>query len=226
LDQVWRGVPMLKFDRVDHGVLRRVSFEIVAGEVCQVSLASEDQKRSFMTLIAGSTPPTVGKVFLFETDLFSVPEKTRLRLFQRIGVVPESGGLIGNLPAWENIILPCCYHLDMAAFEMEEKIKEFSHQMEFDGDDFASLLGRLPDELTTLQRISVSIMRAWLMQPGLLIYEFPYAGLNRDDLKRLLRLTRAYHTREPGRASVYLNPAEGVLSRQIETDKRIRLSDH
>jgi len=214
---------MLKFDKVNRGSLRQASFEVGAGEVCQVSLSSEDRKQELMSVLLGLKPPEAGKVFLFGVDLYMVPEKIRLGLFRRVGVVPETGGLIGNLRIWENIYLPAWYHRDKAEQEAEEEIKEYFLRMKINAPDFKKLLGRLPDEVTMQQRIFCAVIRAWLMQPELLIYDFMYSGLNRDDIKRLLQLTRQYHQQNAKRISVYLSPCDDAIVQSIDVDKRVSL---
>lgn len=214
---------MLKFDKVNRGSLRQASFEVRAGEVCQVSLSSEDRKQELMSVLLGLKPPEIGKVFLFGVDLYMAPEKIRLGLFRRVGVVPESGGLIGNLRIWENIYLPAWYHHDKAEQEAEEEIKEYFRRMKISAPDYKKLLGRLPDEVTVQQRIFCAVMRAWLMQPELLIYDFMYSGLNRDDIKRLIQLTRQYHQQHSKRVSVYLGPCDDAIVQSTDVDKRVSL---
>ena len=96
---------MIRFEHVTKGLVRNLSFDIDSGTT-KILFDSEDRKNQFFRLLAGLRRPESGKILFFGEDLFAREEDERVALFQRIGVVPADGGMISNLKAWENLLLP------------------------------------------------------------------------------------------------------------------------
>ena len=61
-------------------------------------------------LLTGRLPPASGRLCLLGEDLYAAPREKALALFREVGIVREGGGLVSNLRAWENILLPVSYH--------------------------------------------------------------------------------------------------------------------
>src|SRR3989338_7774043 len=192
---------MIRLENVTRGAIHDLSLEVAAGQVCRLTVPSRDIKDELFALLAGHAPPDEGRVRLFDTDVYALAEPQRIGLYRRVGMVPEQGGLISNLKAWENILLPAWYHrkLDAAAA------------------DLRALMGKLPDRLTALERRLVALVRALLPEPEILVYDLLTSGLDAGAADRLLRLTQRLHGEKTGRVSVYLCP-DDAASETIRAD--------
>jgi phospholipid/cholesterol/gamma-HCH transport system ATP-binding protein len=160
---------------------------------------------------------------LWGENLYALGESKRLSIFQRIGVVPEGGGLISNLKAWENLMLPAWYHRGVTARAGEREVVEIFRRLGEGENDLRRWLGRLPDQLSLPEKRFVAMARAMLMQPEILIYDFTFTGLERETAQRLMDLTREYHAEKSGRVSLYLCP-DDAASERLPADRTINLA--
>jgi phospholipid/cholesterol/gamma-HCH transport system ATP-binding protein len=214
---------MIRFDHVTKGPVRNLSFELGQGATAKILFDSEDRKNLFFGILAGQHRPETGKVLFFGEDLFAREEDERVTLFQRIGVVPAHGGLISNLKAWENLLLPAWYHHGMTAQEAERPVAEIFEQLEPGEAGLKQRMGQLPGQLSLYERRVVALARAMLMEPDILIYDFTFAGLERDAAQQLMKLTGEFHGRKAGRVSLYLCPDDAVSAR-LAVDSTITLT--
>jgi predicted ABC-type transport system involved in lysophospholipase L1 biosynthesis ATPase subunit len=214
---------MIRFERVTKGPVRNLSFDLESGGTAKILFDSEDRKNILFGLLAGLQRPESGKVLFFGEDLFTHEEKERLALFQRIGVVPAHGGLISNLKAWENLLLPAWYHRGLTAEQAERPVAEIFDQLEPGEAGLKQRMGELPGQLSLYERRVVALARAMLMEPDILIYDFTFTGLERDTAQRLMKLTGEFHGRKAGRVSLYLCPDDAVSAR-LMADQTINLA--
>lgn len=214
---------MIRFDRVRDGSIRDLSFEFNKGASAKILFESQDRKNELFRILAGLRRPQSGAVHLLGADLYALRETRRLPYFQRIGVVPEEGGLISNLKAWENLILPAWYHRGLALSAAEREVLKIFARLDEDEKSLRAWLGSLPDRLMLQQKRSIALVRAMLMQPDIMIYDFTFARLDREASQRLMTLAREFHGEKPGRISVYLCPDDAVSAR-LATDQTITLT--
>lgn len=213
---------MIRFEQVTLGALRAFSCEIPPGAVCRITTSSEDRKNELAATLFGTARPERGRIELFGADLYAVPVKERVRLFRRVGVVPEDGGLIGNLKVWENILLPAWYHLGTTAEQAEAGVVTIYEQLGFGRDYVKQLMGRLPDQLSIYEKRVVALIRAMLTNAEIMIYDFLFSGLDRDVAARLYRVTERFHAERPGRISLYLC-ADDAFAQRIKADLTVAL---
>jgi phospholipid/cholesterol/gamma-HCH transport system ATP-binding protein len=214
---------MIRFESVTKGPVRNLSFELNSGGTAKILFDSEDRKNQFFRLLAGLRRPETGRILFFGEDLFAHEEDERLALFRRVGVVPADGGLISNLKAWENLLLPAWYHRGLTAEQAERPVVELFDQLGSGEAGLKRRMGELPGQLSLYERRVVALARAMLMEPDILIYDFTFAGLERDAAQQLMKLTGEYHGRKAGRVSLYLCPDDAVSAR-LAADSTITLT--
>src|SRR3989344_9125763 len=214
---------MIRFDHVTKGPVRNLSFDLDRGGTAKILFDSEDRKNLFFGLLAGRQRPETGKVLFFGKDLYARGENARLALFRRIGVVPSDGGMISNLKAWENLLLPAWYHRGLTAEQAERPVAEIFEQLESGEAGLKRRMGELPGQLSLYELRVVALARARLVEPDILIYDFTFAGLERDAAQQLMKLTGEFHGRKAGRVSLYLCPDDAVSAR-LAVDRTITLA--
>jgi predicted ABC-type transport system involved in lysophospholipase L1 biosynthesis ATPase subunit len=214
------GRLLLRLDRIARGSLRPVSFSLAAGETIKIIAESRDMADELIGILGGQFLPTAGRLEIFGEEAAFLSEAARLALHARLGLVPEHGGLISNLKAWENLILPATFHHDVAPDELEGKVSALARRLGIAPDALAAMLGKLPDRLTMVERRQVALMRAALMKPSLYIYDHLHAGLDRAAGEAMLKATTA--ASETADGTVYLCPDDAVSAR-ITADRTVRL---
>jgi phospholipid/cholesterol/gamma-HCH transport system ATP-binding protein len=214
---------MMRFDRVSTGTLRAVSFAVASGTSVKILSASADQMNELFAICSGVRRPESGHVYMVGNDIYALPPDVRIPLFRRIGMVPENGGLISNLKAWENLILPAWYHGARPPAEVESEVLALFREAGCNEEQVQDLMRKRPDELTKYEKRLVAVIRAILMDPDILIYDSLLTGLDREAAGRLLKLAQEFHNKKPGRVSVYLCPEDAAA--RIHTDQTVTLNN-
>lgn len=213
---------MLALEDVSAGPLTGLTLALAPGQSARITLTSLDAKERLFGLLAGHQPPDKGRVRLFGQDLHALPEAERLRLYRRVGIVPEQGGLISNLKVWENILLPAGYHQGLDAATADRRVVSLWREIDPEAADLRLLMGQLPSALSLAERRRVALVRALLPEPELLVYDFLSSGVEAGAAATWYALTQRFQGARPGRVSVYLCPDDRV-SETIRTDVSLRI---
>ena len=138
-------------------------------------------KSTLLRLMNGLVVPDGGTVRFDGTALTA---KTAPRLRQRMGYVIQDGGLFPHLTARDNVVL-MARHLGKESSAVEARVAELADLVELS----PQMLARYPAQLSGGQAQRVALMRALMLEPGLLLLDEPLAALDpmvRSDLQREL----------------------------------------
>src|SRR5262249_60876024 len=82
---------------------------------------------------------------------------------ERVALLPADGGLLSNLNAWENIVLPTGFHRPRRMRGIEAQVSELLRGF---GADPRSLLDKLPEKMTASERKLAGYVRISLDKPA------------------------------------------------------------
>ncbi|HUH88869.1 MAG TPA: ABC transporter ATP-binding protein [Pusillimonas sp.] len=151
-------------------ILADISFTVDAGEAVAITGSSGSGKSTLLGLMAGLDVPTSGQVKLLGRDLFSLDEEGRAALrAAHVGFVFQSFQLLPNLTALENVMLP----LELAG---KPALKAASEALERVG--LAERLHHYPRTLSGGEQQRVSLARAFVVEPSLLLADEPTGSLD------------------------------------------------
>ena len=150
-----------------------VSVSFHKGEFTSVVGPSGSGKTTLLNLIGTLEVPTEGKIIINGTDLsaFSTEELTNFRR-KNLGFVFQFFNLVEGLTGFENVELPLIF--DSIPYETRQKrVNEI-----FEEFDIKYLKSKFPEELSSGERQRVSIMRALVNNPILLLADEPTGNLD------------------------------------------------
>lgn len=167
-----------------------VSFSVKRGEFVAIVGASGSGKSTLLHMIGGVDRPTAGKVLIEDTDIYKL-DKTNLAIFRRrqVGLIYQFYNLLPILNVEENITLPLLLDGQKADQKFLKEVLETLN--------LADRAGHLPNELSGGEQQRVSIGRALINRPALVLADEPTGNLdskNSQEIVDMLKLSnKRYH---------------------------------
>jgi len=162
-------------------VLRGLDLEVPAGEMCAVMGPSGVGKSTLLNCLAGLDVPDDGKVFVLGHDLGALDDDGRTLLRRRhVGIVYQFFNLVGTLTAHENVMLP--FLID----GVTPDVAAIDRALERVG--MSGRKNHLPSQLSGGEMQLVSIARAIVRRPGLVLADEPTGNVNVATGKRIMAL--------------------------------------
>ena len=169
--------PVISFEDVHLGfsegdVLRGVSFHLLARETKVLVGETGSGKTLILKLAAGLLKAGAGNVRVLEHDLGAMSETELLAFRREIGFVFQEGALFDSMTVADNV----AYRLNEDGVEPEEADARVREALGF--VEMEDAVDKLPDELSGGMRRRVSIARALVSRPPIVLYDSPTAGLD------------------------------------------------
>src|SRR5947199_8198822 len=161
-----------RFDSTE--VLRGVSFVLAKGETLVVMGGSGAGKTVLLRLVAGLIRPDAGRLRVFGRNIENFSEEALLPLRRRMGYVFQSAALFDSLSVYENVAYPLREHTSLGEAEIHERVVRNLSVVGLSND----VLPLLPSELSGGMRKRVGIARALSVEPEMLLFDEPTAGLD------------------------------------------------
>ena len=174
-------------------ILEKINFTVGTGEIFGILGGSGAGKSTLLKHIIGLYPPFGGDVKIFGQSIINCREWERYALMRRFGVTYQGGALFGSMTVGENIALPLETYTDLSKSEILKRIQEKLALVDLEGTE-----NLMPSELSGGMKKRAGLARAIALNPRLLFFDEPSAGLDPitsvelDEL--LLRLRDQFET--------------------------------
>ena len=208
--------------RVNYGareILHGINFEVPAGETLVIMGGSGSGKSTLLRTLVGLEKPSGGEIWMRGKNFAAMSEEDRDELRKKMGMSFQGGALFGSMTVGENVALPLQEHT-----KLDESTIEIMVRLKLDQVGLSGFENYMPAQLSGGMKKRAAIARALSMDPEILFFDEPSAGLDPiiaagiDDLilklKKAFRITIVVVTHEL--ASAFL-----IADRMILLDKGV-----
>ena len=191
---VSEATPLVAFRRLSFGygerqIIDAVSFEIRSGQVVALMGGSGVGKTTLLRLISGLVAPQQGVVEVFGGPLDSTRQTQLYEARRRMGLLFQFGALFTDLTCFENVAFPIREHTNLSESMIRDLVLL---KLECVGLRGAAELK--PSEISGGMARRVALARAIALDPELILYDEPFAGLDPISLGVTANLIRGLNT--------------------------------
>ncbi len=166
-------------------VLKDCDLDIPAGKVTAVMGPSGAGKTTVMRLITGQIQPDSGEVWINDQRVDTMSARALNRLRRGIGVLLQNGALFTDLTCFDNVALPLREHTGLPESLIRRVVL-----LKLQTVGLRGAADLYPRELSGGMNRRVAMARAMALDPSIMLYDEPFAGLDPISLGVSLRLIR------------------------------------
>jgi len=154
-------------------ILHGVDFSVGAGEIRVIMGGSGSGKSTLLRHLIGLQRPRAGSVRIFGVDLGRASERELLDVRRKIGVSFQGGALLTSLSVGENVALPLREHT-----RLDESTIRIMSRLKLEVVNLGGFQDLMPSQLSGGMVKRAALARAIVMDPRLLFFDEPSAGLD------------------------------------------------
>lgn len=157
----------------DKKILDDVSFSVAQGEIMVIMGGSGSGKSTLLRYLLGLHLPDSGVVRLFGKDITKLNGREWTSLRRRMGVSFQGGALFNSMTVGENVRMPLYEHTDL-----DENTMRIMSRMKLEVVNLAGFENLMPAQLSGGMVKRAALARAIVMDPNILFFDEPSAGLD------------------------------------------------
>jgi phospholipid/cholesterol/gamma-HCH transport system ATP-binding protein len=206
--------------RVSYGereILHGVSFDVKRGETLVILGGSGSGKSTLLRTLVGLEKASSVEIWIKGKNIAAIPDAEMDEIRKKIGMSFQGGALFGSMTVGENVALPLREHT-----KLEDSTIEIMLRLKLEQVGLAGFEYYMPSQLSGGMKKRAAVARALAMDPEILFFDEPSAGLDPIiaagidqlilELKQAFRMTIIVVTHEL--ASAYL-----IADRMVLIDK-------
>src|SRR5438067_10397998 len=201
----------LSFGYGERLVLNDLTFTVPRGKVTALMGASGGGKTTVLRLIGGQVRPRSGQVLFDGQEVASLDAAGLYAARRRMGMLFQFGALFTDLSVFENVAFPLREHT-----QLPENLLRDIVLMKLNAVGLRGARDLMPREMSGGMARRVALARAIALDPELVMYDEPFAGLDPISLGTIAQLIRS------------LNDALGITSLIVSHDveETFLIADH
>ena len=154
-------------------VLSDISFQLSTGGTLFLLGVTGGGKSVLLKLILGLMKPDAGEILIEGRNVVPLPESELLAFRKKLGIVFQEGALFDSLSVYENVSFRLYEEGERDEDKIEQRVREVLSFV-----DMEDAIDKRPSELSGGMRRRVSIARAIISQPSIMLYDSPTGGLD------------------------------------------------
>jgi phospholipid/cholesterol/gamma-HCH transport system ATP-binding protein len=193
----WQSEAMISLRnlRVSYGereILHGISFDVKRGETLVILGGSGSGKSTLLRTLVGLESPSSGEIWLKGKNIAAISAAEMDEIRKKVGMSFQGGALFGSMSVGENVALPLREHT-----KLEDSTIEIILRLKLDQVGLAGFENYMPSQLSGGMKKRAAVARAMAMDPEILFFDEPSAGLDPiiaagvDQL--ILDLKKAFH---------------------------------
>ena len=215
-----RAMVSLRDVRVSYGeveILHGITFDVNRGETLVILGGSGSGKSTLLRTLVGLEKASSGEIWIKGKNIASIADSEMDEIRKKIGMSFQGGALFGSMTVGENVALPLREHTKLEDSTIEIMVRLKLEQVGLEGFEYY-----MPSQLSGGMKKRAAVARALAMDPEILFFDEPSAGLDPIiaagidqlilELKQAFRMTIIVVTHEL--ASAYL-----IADRMVLIDK-------
>lgn len=192
----------LSFYRGERAIFKDLNLELPRGKITAIMGPSGTGKTTLLRLIGGQLAPDAGEVRVAGRDLQSLTRTEMLTLRrERMGMLFQAGALFTDLSVFDNVAFPLRTHTHLPESMIRDLVL-----MKLEAVGLRGARDLMPAELSGGMARRVALARSVAMDPELIMYDEPFAGLDPVSMGMIVKLIRG------------LNQALGLTSLLVSHD--------
>jgi len=162
--------------RVSYGereILHGISFDVPRGETLVILGGSGSGKSTLLRTLVGLEKPSAGEIWIKGRNIEKASDVEMDEIRTKIGMSFQGGALFGSMTVGENVALPLREHTQLEDSTIEIMLRLKLEQVGLDGFEYYT-----PSQLSGGMKKRAAVARALAMDPEILFFDEPSAGLD------------------------------------------------
>lgn len=156
-----------------NSILDQINLEIGQGEIVVIIGPSGSGKSTLLRLIVGLLRPTAGEIWINGQEISRMAEEQLNKIRLKMGMVFQYSALFDSMTVYDNVAFGLREHTTFSEDEIARAVKRKLMMVGLFGKG-----DRMPSELSGGMKKRVSLARAIAINPDILLYDEPTAGLD------------------------------------------------
>ncbi len=163
----------LQFGYGERAILSGLNMNFARGKVIVVMGGSGSGKTTILRLIGGQLRPQAGSVKVDNKTVHTLSTKALYALRRKMGMLFQGGALFTDLTAFENVAFPLREHADLPPDLLNKLVL-----LKLNAVGLRNAAQLKPSEISGGMARRVALARAIALDPSLIMYDEPFAGLD------------------------------------------------
>jgi phospholipid/cholesterol/gamma-HCH transport system ATP-binding protein len=182
-----RAIPAVEFRNVqfsyeDQKVLDGISFTVSKGEIKIILSSSGGGKSTILKLVLGLLKPDAGQIFVDGEEITNMDEEQLQEVREKIGMVFQENALFDSLSVYDNVAFRL-HEENVPEEEIEQEVRPLLDFVDLEDD-----MDKLPGELSGGMQKRVSIARALVGDPKIVLFDEPTVALDPPTATKICEL--------------------------------------